>query len=113
MDQSKKKPKMEGSSSLKTVQGVENKSKYTKNHRQNKVSENRLIYRSLREAKQPLTRRQLSERTGLEIATLCRALWNLIEYPRTIKVTHYAPCKKTGRNVMHFYFNKKRGGSNA
>lgn len=110
MDQKKKAPLSDGSSS-KIVQDLKNKSKYTKGYRQNKASENRLIYNALRQVKQPLTRRKLSEDTGLEIATLCRALFNLIHGPRTIKITHYAPCKKTGRTVMHFYFNNKKGGN--
>lgn len=75
-------------------------------------SENRLIYKALLRAKQPQTRRQLSESTGLEIATLCRALFNLIHRNRTIKISHYAPCKKTGKTVMHFWFNKKKGRRN-
>lgn len=77
----------------------------------NKDSENRLIYKALRKAKQPQTRRQLSESTGLEIATLCRALFNLIHRNRTIRITHYAPCRKTGKSVMHFWFNKRKEAS--
>lgn len=80
--------------------------------KQNKDNENRLIYQALRKVKQPLTRRELSMRTGLEIATLCRALWNLIHRSRTLKVSHYAPCKYTRRRVMYFDFRDDKKGSN-
>lgn len=75
----------------------------------NEDTENRLIYQALRSIKQPLTRRELSMRTGLEIATLCRALFNLIHRNRTLKVSHYAPCKHTRRTVMHFDIIRKEG----
>ena len=76
-------------------------------YRQFKDTETRKIYQALAEVKQPKTRRELSKLTGLEISSLCRALWNLIHYPRTIKISHYAPCKTTGKRVMHFYFNRE------
>lgn len=68
---------------------------------QNKERENTLIYKALA-TYQPCTRRKLSDLTGLEIATLCRALFNLVYRLETIKVSHYAPCKVTGVEVMHF-----------
>lgn len=73
---------------------------------QNKDSENALIFKALTKAKRPLTRRELSQMTGLEIANLCRALYDLVYfYPYTIVISHYAPCKTTGLRVMHYYFN--------
>jgi hypothetical protein len=55
----------------------------------NKPSEDRLISDCLILV-QPCTRRRLSELTGLEIPTLCRALFNLVNKTEQVKITHYA-----------------------
>lgn len=74
-----------------------------------KYSENALIFKALTKAARPLTRRELSRMTGLEISVLCRVLHHLVYfYPYTLKVSHYAACQTTGISVMHFTFTKPR-----
>lgn len=51
---------------------------------------------------QPLTRRQLSKLTGLEISSLCRILYHLTYQFKVIKVAFYKRCEYTGMRVMHF-----------
>lgn len=68
----------------------------------NKDTENRRIYKALLAASSPLTRRELSTASGLEIATLCRATFNLIHKSKTLVISHYGACKTTGKYVMHF-----------
>lgn len=68
----------------------------------NKDSENFRIYKALSTANKPLTRRELSTASGLEIATLCRATFNLIHKNRTLAISHYGACSTTGKYVMHF-----------
>jgi hypothetical protein len=75
----------------------------------NEDRENRLIYKALHQYKQPLTRRKLSEVTGLEIATLCRALYNLTYKSKSLRVAKIALCPKTGKKVFHYYFLKTGG----
>lgn len=64
--------------------------------------ETAVIHKALLTANQPLTRRQLSYRTKLEIATLCRALFNLVHKSKTVNIAKYDYCETTGRKVMHF-----------
>jgi hypothetical protein len=73
----------------------------------NEDKENRLIFKALHQYKQPLTRRKLSEVTGLEIATLCRALYNLTYKSKSLRVAKIARCPKTGKLVYHYYFAKE------
>ncbi|MET4080064.1 hypothetical protein ABIB40_000004 [Pedobacter sp. UYP30] len=73
----------------------------------NEDKENRLIFKALHLYKQPLTRRKLSELTGLEIATLCRALYNLTYKSKSLRVAKIARCPTTGKRVYHFYFAKE------
>jgi hypothetical protein len=77
----------------------------------NEDTENRLIFKALHQYKQPLTRRFLSEVTGLEIATLCRALYNLTYKRKSLRVAKIALCPKTGKKVFHYCF-AKTGGQN-
>jgi len=70
------------------------KKRYTTNRENIKI-------RSALKISQPCTRRKLSEITGLEIPTLCRALFNLYTEDK-VQVTHYAKCPKTGVVVMHY-----------
>lgn len=77
----------------------------------NEDKENLLIFKALHKYKQPLTRRFLSEVTGLEIATLCRALYNLTYKSKLLKVAKIARCPQTGKQVYHYYF-VKTGGQN-
>jgi predicted transcriptional regulator len=77
----------------------------------NEDKENRLIFKALHQYKQPLTRRKLSEVTGLEIATLCRALYNLTYKSKSLRVAKIARCHRTGKRVYHYYF-VKTGGQN-
>jgi uncharacterized protein YukJ len=73
----------------------------------NEDTEKRLIFKVLHKYKQPLTRRFLSEVTGLEIATLCRALYNLTNKYKLLKVAKIKPCPKTRKWVYHYYFAKE------
>lgn len=70
----------------------------------NEDKENRLIFKALNQYKQPLTRRKLSEVTGLEIATLCRALYNLTYKSKVLKIAQIKPCPKTKKQVFHYNF---------
>ena len=74
-----------------------------------KDKENKLIIRALLATDRPLTRRELSERTGLE-ATLCRALFNMLHKQQSISIAKYDYCKATNKLVMHF--SLKREGKN-
>ncbi|MEJ5994966.1 hypothetical protein WG904_11110 [Pedobacter sp. Du54] len=71
----------------------------------NKDTENRAIFKALIQEERPLSRRELSDITGFEIATLCRALFNLTNVGSTLKITSIKPCNTTGRMVYHYYFN--------
>lgn len=77
-----------------------------------KYTEYRLIFKALYEFKQPMSRRQLSIATGLEIANLCRALFNLQNKKRLLKIAQVKPCATTGKRVYHYYFADKKGGQN-
>lgn len=68
---------------------------------QHKDSEEKLIYQALSQ-KQPQTRRDLSNATNIEIASLCRALHGLVYFTGTVKIAYYKKCPLTGRSVMHF-----------
>ena len=72
----------------------------------NEDKENRLIFKALHQYKQPLTRRKLSEITSLEIATLCRLLYNLTNKSKSLKVAKIARCPKTKKLVYHYYFTE-------
>lgn len=81
----------------------------------NKDAENKAICKALINAKKPLTRRQINHATGYEIGNLCRALYNLVNKTKVLKISHYANCATTNKIVMHFYFNdtlKLGGGAN-
>jgi hypothetical protein len=70
----------------------------------NEYTEKRLVYRALYNSPRALTRRELSEITGLELPTLCRILFNQTYKNRTLKISYSMPCKTTGRNVYHYNF---------
>ena len=70
--------------------------------RHNKDKESKLVYKALYKECRPLTRRELSDITGLEISTLCRILFNQTYKSRTLKITYIKPYKTTGRNVYHY-----------
>ena len=67
--------------------------------RHNKYNEKSLVFRALYHYQRALTRRELSEITGLEIVTLCRILFNQTYESRTLKIIYIKPCKTTGQNV--------------
>ena len=71
----------------------------------NEDKENRLIFKTFLTYKKPLTRRFLSENTGLELPSLCRALFNLTNKKRLLKVAKIKPCPKTGKSVIHYFFD--------
>lgn len=77
-------------------------------HDKGKYKETALIFKALLAANQPLTRRQLSYLTKLEIATLCRALFNLVYQKKTVKIAKYDICITTGRKVMRFAVSERR-----
>jgi len=58
---------------------------------------------------QPLTRRQLSSMTNLEISSLCRILFNLTNLHGTTKVAFIAKCNITGRPVNHYVLRNWKG----
>lgn len=70
--------------------------------RHDKYREKRLVFRALYHYQRALTRRELSEITGLEIATLCRILYDQTYKSRTLKISFIKPCKTTGQNVYHY-----------
>jgi hypothetical protein len=82
----------------------------------NKDTENKAIFKALLKSKQPQTRRQISEDTGIEIGNLCRCLFNLVYKSKALKIASINPCKTTGISVYHYYFNDnlklKKGSSN-
>ena len=72
-----------------------------------KETENKLILQALHQKKQPLTRRKLSELTGLELPTLCRALYDLTHKAKVLYVAAIRPCPITNKWVFHYYFKNK------
>lgn len=80
--------------------------------RQNEYTEYRLICNALHFTKQPLSRRKIAELTGLELPTLCRALYNLTYTKKVLEIAQIKPCEATGRNVYHYYFKKEKGAAN-
>lgn len=70
----------------------------------NEDTEKRLIFKALNHYKRPLTRRFLNEVTGLELPTLCRALYNLTYKYKSLRVAEIKRCPKTGKKVFHYYF---------
>lgn len=70
----------------------------------NEYKEKKLVFRALDNSTKALSRRELSEITGLEIATLCRILFNQTYKSRTLEISYSKPCKTTGRNVYHYNF---------
>ena len=73
-------------------------------------TENKIIIETLLAENEPLTRRRISEITGLELPTLCRALFNLTNRSRVLTVAQIKPCSVTKRHVYHYYFNEHNGG---
>lgn len=60
-----------------------------------------------------LTRRQLSRITSIEIATLCRCLFELVHKRKTVVVAYTARCIYTGKRVYHYALaskTQKEGG---
>lgn len=70
--------------------------------RHDKYTEKRLVFKALYHNRKALTRRKLTEITDLELATLCRILFNQTYKSRTLKISHIKPCKSTGRYVYHY-----------
>jgi hypothetical protein len=54
-----------------------------------------------------LTRRQLSIITKIEIATLCRCLFELVHDRKTVVVAYTARCIYTGKRVYHYALASK------
>lgn len=75
-----------------------------------KDTETRIIITTLIAEKQPLTRRRISELTGLELPTLCRSLFNLTNKIKILHVAAIKPCVITGKCVYHYYFLDSIGG---
>jgi hypothetical protein len=61
-----------------------------------------LIIKALINSNRPLTRRQLSKQTHLEISSLCQPLFDLLYKFESIRISHYGPCTTTKKQVMHF-----------
>ncbi len=77
-----------------------------------KDTENPSILKAILSAKQPLSRRQISEATGREQPPLCRALFNLVNKRKLLTVAFKKPCITTGKRVYHYYFaDKVKGGA--
>jgi predicted carbohydrate-binding protein with CBM5 and CBM33 domain len=70
--------------------------------RHDKYKEKQLVFKALYNSRKALTRRELSEITDLEIATLCRILNNETVKSRTLKISFFIPFKTTGQNVYHY-----------
>ncbi len=85
----------------------------------NKDTENKQIIKTLLSEKQPLSRRRFNELTGLELPTLCRALFNLVHKSKVLEVAQIRPCPTTKKRVYHYYFKSVQspdlfnGGQNA
>jgi hypothetical protein len=62
----------------------------------------KLIIKTLIRNNRPLTRRQLSRETHLEISTLCQPLYDLLYKLGSIKIAYYGRCATTKKRVMHF-----------
>ncbi len=54
-----------------------------------------------------LTRRQLSIITKIEIATLCRCLFELVHDRKTVVIAYTARCIYTGKRVYHYALASK------
>jgi hypothetical protein len=67
-----------------------------------KYKEKSLVFRALYHYQRALISRELSEITGLEIATLCRILFDQTYKSRTLKISLFLPFKTTGQNVYHY-----------
>ena len=78
--------------------------------RTTKDTETKTIIKTLLAEKQPLTRRRISELTGLELPTLCRALFNLTNKVSILQIRIIKPCPTTGKRVYHYYFSNGIGG---
>lgn len=70
--------------------------------KQREDNKRKLIIKALLDSTHPLTRRQLSGRTRLEISSLCQPLYDLLYKLETIKISHYGRCISTKKQVMHF-----------
>lgn len=64
--------------------------------------EERKIINVLLLADRPLTRREISNVTEMEISVLCRVLYHMVHSKKQLQISHYAKCKSTDRKVMHF-----------
>jgi len=70
------------------------------------ANEYRLVLKEL--ASYPaLTRRQLNIITKIEIATLCRCLFELVHDRKTVVVAYTARCIYTGKRVYHYALASK------
>jgi hypothetical protein len=62
----------------------------------------------------PLSRRDLSIITGIEIGNLCGRLFELVHEYKTVKIAFTAKCKHTGKRVYHYTLasklDKQEGG---
>ncbi|QNL49240.1 hypothetical protein H8S90_21255 [Olivibacter sp. SDN3] len=78
------------------------------NSEHDKYNEEKLIFKALYK-NQPVTRRELSNATNIEIASLCRVLFNLVYYTGQVKIAYRKKCPNTGRTVMHFALKNWEG----
>jgi hypothetical protein len=67
----------------------------------------KIIVKVLKSTHKPVTRRQLSNKTHLEISSLCQPLFDLVYKLGSVIITHYGPCSTTKKMVMHFALKKK------
>lgn len=58
-------------------------------------------------ANRPLSRRELSGITGIEIGNLCRCLNNLQYLQKSVTIAYTAKCKSTGKKVYHYTLASK------
>lgn len=65
-------------------------------------TEERKVISALLIASKPLTRRELSGATEMEISVLCRVLYHMVYFKKQLHISYYAKCKTTDRKVMHF-----------
>jgi hypothetical protein len=72
-----------------------------------KINEYKLTIQTLREYRH-LNRRQISRITHLEIATLCRTLFNLVKR-NYVKVAFRGKCPITGKWVYYYTLSKQEG----
>jgi hypothetical protein len=96
--------------------GSQNKgNEHASNEQEQKRRENE--YRRVKQelaTHKPLSRRDLSIITGIEIGNLCRCLFELVNDYKSVKIAFTAKCQYTGKRVYHYTLasklDKQEGG---